>query len=247
MGLPEAGLATLLAVRRAAAHNSTPPFDPREHTMMPPDRSTKPPLDALTADLLTVVRRHDPAWTGSNDSDPGVTLLEIGAWIVDWFHLTGDSGAAQRVSGSAHRPDPYRNFKFRVTLDGAVASGVSRISALRRTVEIVEYRDGNEPDVVRRLPGRQVLQPFSLERPLGGDSAFEDWVDLLRDQTTGTAWRKKVRIEILDRAGRLFLAYDVHGCWPIAYRILPDLTESLTLLPEGWQRDRSVQPVAHSP
>jgi hypothetical protein len=30
----------------------------------------------------------------------------------------------------------------------------------------------------------------------------------------------------------------VLGCWPSAYRILPDLTESLTLLPESWQRDR---------
>ena len=38
----------------------------------------------------------------------------------------------------------------------------------------------------------------------------------------------------------VFLAYDVHGCWPSEYRVLPELSERLTLVPEGWQRDRSV-------
>jgi hypothetical protein len=87
-----------------------------------------------------------------------------------------------------------------------------------------------------------------VERPLGPDTAFEDWADLVRGGALGAvtpasgSYRKKVRIEILDHVGRLFLAYDVSGCWPIAYRVLPDLTESLTLLPEAWQRDRSLPP-----
>ena len=195
---------------------------------MTAESSAGPPLDRLASDLLAVVRRHDPTWTGTNDSDPGVTLLELGAWITEaLFHSGG-------------RPDPYRNFNFRVTWDGAVVGRVARVSALRRTSEIVEYRDGNAPDRIQRLPGRLVYQPFAVQRPLGADTRFEDWADQLRAQASGTAWRKNVRIEILDHAGRLFLAYDVHGCWPAAYRILPDLTESLTLVPESWQRDRSV-------
>jgi phage tail-like protein len=206
--------------------------------MTPPDPSTSTPLDTLTGDLLAVVRRHDPAWTGSNDSDPGMTLLEIGAWIASRLDAT--------VSGTAARSDPYRNFNFRVKWDGTVVVGVSRISALRRTTDIVEHRDGSAPQTVQRLPGRHVCQPFTLERPLGADTAFEDWADRLREPTAGAVWRKNVRIEILDHAGRLYLAYDVHNCWPAAYRILPHLTESLTLVPESWQRDRGVQPIAAS-
>ena len=202
------------------------------------------PLHSLTADLLAVVRRHEPAWTGSNDSDPGVTLLEIGAWIGDRLFSSGGISVPQVVSGTAARPDPYRDFKFRVTWDGGVVAGVTRIPALRRTADIVEHRDGSAPHLVHRVPGRQVCEPFTLERSLGADTRFEDWSDQLRGQTAGTAWRKNVRIEIMDHAGRLFLAYDVLGCWPTAYRILPDLTEALTLVPEGWQRDRSVQPFA---
>jgi phage tail-like protein len=200
------------------------------------------PSDTIAGDLLAVVRRHDPAWTGSNASDPGVTLLEIGGWIAERIGAAGGVGVSETVLGTAARRDPYRDFNFRVKWDGVVVAGITRISALRRTADIVEYRDGSEPQAVQRVPGRQVCQPFTLERPLGADTAFEDWIDQLRQPTAGTGLRKGVRIEILDHAGRLFLAYDVLRCWPAAYRILPDLTESLTLVPEDWHRDRSVSP-----
>jgi phage tail-like protein len=200
-------------------------------------------MDPLTGDLLALIRRHDPAWTGSNESDPGVTMLEIGAWISDRLGSSRGISASEAAWWTAARSDPYRDFNFRVKWDGVVIGGVTRISALRRTAKIVEHRDGSAPDVVQRVPGPVVCEPFSLERPLGADTSFEDWADQLR-QKAGDTWRKNVRIEILDPAGRLFLAYDVLGCWPAGYRILPDLTESLTLVPESWERDRTVQPVA---
>ena len=200
--------------------------------MNAPDPRTRPALDALTGDLAALVRRHDPEWTGFNSPDPGMTLLEVGAWL------------AERLGVTAGRYDPYPSFKFRVKWDRRVVAGVSRVSALRRTAEIVEHREGGAPDVVLRTPGRVVYSPFVLERPLGEDTAFEDWADLVGDGATGAApstpgsHRKDLRLEILDHRGQLFLAYDVHGCWPAGYRVLPDLTESLTLVPERWHRDR---------
>ena len=168
----------------------------------------------------------NPAWTDVNASDPGRTLLETGVWL------------AERLGGESARRDPYRDFNFRVKLDGVALAGVTRISALRRTAEILEYREGGDPQAAQRMPGRHVFHPFALERPLGADTTLEDWADQLRDGAGGAALRKDVRIEILDQAGRLFLAYDVARCWPSAYRVLPDLTESLTLVPEEWHRDR---------
>ena len=200
-------------------------------------------LETLTRDLLAVVRRHDPTWTGANDPDPGVTLLELAAWLGERHDAVQGIGGWQTVVATVARRDPYRDFNFRVTWSGTVVAGVTRVSALRRTAEIAEYRDGASPQVIQRLPGRHTCEPFTLERPLGADAAFEDWADQLRQPAVGVGLRRNVRIEILDQAGRLYLAYDVIGCWPAAYQVLPGLTERLTLVPEMWQRDRTVQPV----
>ena len=198
---------------------------------MKPDTGRTASLDAVTGDLVKVIRRHDPEWTDANRSDPGVMLLEVQAWIAEQlYYKKANSG----------RTDPYRNFKFRVKWEGSTVA-VTRVSALRRTVEITEFRDGNDPSSVRRLPGRVVYEPITVERALDGDRSFEDWANLVGSTAPGLPnYRKEIRIEVLDKQDRVFLAYDVYGSWPSEYRVLPELSESLTLVPEGWQRDRSV-------
>ena len=196
---------------------------------MKPDTGRTASLDTVTGDLVKVIRRHDPEWTDVNQSDPGVMLLEVQAWISEQLYF------------SKNRTDPYRNFKFRVTWEGRTVASVTRVSALRRTVEIAEFRDGSDPGSVRRLPGRVVYEPITLERALDGDGSFEDWANQVGGPAPGLPnYRKEIRIEVLDKQDRVFVAYDVHGCWPSEYRVLPELSESLTLVPEGWQRDRSV-------
>lgn len=199
---------------------------------MNPDTGRTASLDAVTGDLVKVIRRHDPEWTDANQSDPGVMLLEVQAWIAEqlYLHKKANSG----------RTDPYRNFKFRVKWDGSTVAAVTRVSALRRTVEITEFRDGNDPSSVRRLPGRVVYEPITLERTLDGDRSFEDWANLVGTAPGLPNYGKEIRIEVLDKQDQVFLAYDVYRCWPSEYRVLPELSESLTLVPEGWQRDRSV-------
>lgn len=200
-------------------------------TKADPRRSTS--LDALSGELVKVIRRHDPEWTGTNDSDPGLTLLEVGAWLAQRLD------AYRKASG---RPDPYRNFKFRVKWDGVPVTGITRVSALRRTTEIIEHREGGDPGPVRRIPGRVVYEPITLERPLGADTGFEDWMAQPGGTASGSPapYRKSVRIEVVDPGERVLLAYDVPGCWPSEYRALPDLVERLTLVPDGWQRDKTV-------
>jgi tail tube protein gp19 len=46
---------------------------------------------------------------------------------------------------NAHRIDPYKNFKFRVKWDGRLVAGVSKISGLKRTTEVIEHREGGDP------------------------------------------------------------------------------------------------------
>jgi phage tail-like protein len=218
-------------------------------------------LSALTIEVASVVRRHDPGWTGSNSSDPGVMLVELQAWVADRLGTYQDLIAEESALGTARpdrtvpgRTDPYRNFKFRVKWDGAYIAGITRITALRRTAQIVEYRDGAEPNVVRLIPGRMEYEPLTLERGVTNDTAFEDWANQVRAAAVGggpevtVSHRKNIRIELLSDAGQPVIAYDVYRCWPSAYQPLPDLeagksarlVESLTLVHEGWERDSAV-------
>jgi phage tail-like protein len=231
-------------------------------------RPDSPPnLTALAAELRTLVRRHDPSWTGSSDPDPGITLLELQAWIADVMSAYQDriaaeselvtaqrgSGAVSTFRGNTHRFDPYKNFKFRVKFDGTSIPGVVRVSPLGWKADITEYRDGGDPNTVHHLPGRIHYEAITLEREITRDMAFEHWADQVRQLSpgagqTGASYRKNIRVEVLDAAGRVVLAYDAYQCWPSGYRVLlgPDaggrgsLTEELTLSCEGWQRDAGV-------
>jgi phage tail-like protein len=224
-------------------------------------------FDALTTDVLAAVRRHDPDWIGTNSNDPGVMLAELLAWVGDRLSAYQDRIAGEATLEGAHagllepfvglssRVDPYRNFRFRVTLDGVVVPGITRISALRRSAQVLEHRDGADPDTVQRLPGRMEYDPITLERGVTRDTTFEDWANQIRQLSAGggqgtaaAAYRKNIRIEVLNQAGQPVIAYDVYRCWPASYRPLPDLEagesarliEAITLVHDGWVRDLTV-------
>ena len=52
------------------------------------------------------------------------------------------------------RFDPYKNFKFRIKWDGKYIAGLSKMSALKRTTEVIKHREGGDPNTSRKSPGR---------------------------------------------------------------------------------------------
>src|ERR1700751_1958236 len=75
------------------------------------------------------------------------------------------------------RFDPYKNFKFRVKWDGRYIAGVSGISALRRTTEVIEHREGGDPSTSRKSPGTTKYDAMSLQRCVTHDTEFEQWAN----------------------------------------------------------------------
>ena len=75
------------------------------------------------------------------------------------------------------RFDPYKNFKFRVKWDGHYVAGISRISGLRRTTEVVEHREGGDPSTSRKSPGRNKFDAITLDRGVTHDLEFEKWAN----------------------------------------------------------------------
>ena len=157
------------------------------------------------------------------------------------------------------RLDPYKNFKFRVKWDGHTIAGVSRISALRQSTEVIEHREGGDPSTSRKSPGRTRYEPITLERGATHDPAFEQWASQVWTQGAGADaeaspkdFRKDIVIEIHDEAGQLVVAYKVLRCWVSEFQALPDLDandgcmvlQHIKLENEGWARDTStVEPV----
>jgi phage tail-like protein len=153
------------------------------------------------------------------------------------------------------RFDPYKDFKFRVKWDGQYVAGVSRISALRRTTEVVEYREGGDPSVSRKSPGLTQFDAITLERGVTQDTAFEAWANKVwklgvapGSESALADFRKDVIVEFFNEAGQLVLRYNVHRAWVSEYVALPDLDaqtsgvaiQSITLVHEGWERDTSI-------
>jgi phage tail-like protein len=156
---------------------------------------------------------------------------------------------------NASRFDPYKNFKFRVKWDGKYVAGVSKCSALKRTTEVVEHREGGDPSTSRKSPGRSKFEAITLERGVTHDVEFEQWANKVWNFGSGLGaevslkdFRKDILIEVYNEAGQLALAYKVFRCWVSEYQSLPDLDananavaiQHIKLENEGIERDYEV-------
>jgi phage tail-like protein len=156
---------------------------------------------------------------------------------------------------NAQRFDPYKNFKFRVKWDGKYVAGVSKVSALKRTTEVVKHRDGGDPSSSRKSPGRTEFEAITLERGVTHDKEFEQWANKVWNFGAGLGsesslkdFRKDVIIEVYNEGGQLALAYKVFRAWVSEFQALPDLDananaiaiQHLKLENEGWVRDAEI-------
>ncbi|MBS1144026.1 MAG: phage tail protein [Proteobacteria bacterium] len=156
---------------------------------------------------------------------------------------------------NAQRFDPYKNFKFRVKWDGRYVAGISKVSSLKRSTEVVEHREGGDPSTGRKSPGRTKFEAITLERGVTHDTNFEQWANKVWNLGSGLGsevslkdFRKDLIIEVYNEAGQLALAYKVFRCWVSEYQALPDLDananavaiQHIKLENEGWERDYEV-------
>jgi phage tail-like protein len=158
-----------------------------------------------------------------------------------------------QFSVNSHRFDPYKNMKFRVKWDGRYVAGISKVSALKRTTEVVSHREGGDPSTSRNSPSTWKFEAITLDRGLTHDPEFEKWANLIYT-TQGDAaislknFRKDITIELLNEQGKVAKAYKVFRCWVSEYQAMPELDanahaiaiEHMVIQNEGWERDLDV-------
>jgi phage tail-like protein len=156
---------------------------------------------------------------------------------------------------NTQRLDPYKNFKFRLKWDGIYVAGISKMSPLKRTTEVIRFREGGDPSTSHKSPGRTEYEAITLERGLTFDTAFEQWAAkvwnfgaALGSEVSLADFRKDITLEVYNEAGQLVFGYKIFRCWVSEYQALPELDanrpaiaiQAIVLENEGWERDVSV-------
>jgi phage tail-like protein len=159
------------------------------------------------------------------------------------------------------RIDPYKNFKFLVFFEGRQdpVAAVSKISALKRTTEVVSHRDGGDLSTPRHSPGASKFEAITMERGVTHDRDFEEWANLVYS-TEGDAavslknYKRNLMIKVNNLQGVPVRAYKVYRCWVSEYTALPEvdananaiMMESIVIQNEGWERDTDVREQAET-
>jgi phage tail-like protein len=162
------------------------------------------------------------------------------------------------------RFDPYKNFKFRVKLgeNPAYVAGVSKISALKRTTELVEHREGGDPSSSHKSPGRTKYEAITMERGVTHDPEFEAWANQVWNFANAQAaaeqrqqevslknFRRNLTIDLFNEAGQKVLSYKVYRAWVSEFTAQADLDananavliQSIKVEHEGFERDLAVR------
>lgn len=162
--------------------------------------------------------------------------------------------AAPMFPTNVHRFDPYRTFKFQILMAGQPVAGLSKMGALKKTTEVVDWRVGGDPSHVRKLPGGTKYEEITLEQGVTHDPVFEDWANLVNNIDGDAAvsllgFRRDLILNVLNLQGQVAFSYQILRAWVSAFQALPDFDansmntigiQTITIQNEGWKRDPAV-------
>ena len=136
---------------------------------------------------------------------------------------------------------PYRNFRVRLEIDGLDAGSFSDVSGFDATIDVVEYRAGDDPAITpTKLPGLIKYGNITLKWGSSETMVLYDW---LIDITEGTIEKKTVTLTALDDEGSPAASWRCINAWPVKYTA-PDFNgtssevaiETIELAHEGLTR-----------
>lgn len=159
--------------------------------------------------------------------------------------------AAPLFSVNPQRYDPYRTFKFQILIGGVVVAGLSKMTALKKTTEVVEWRYAGDNSQMRKVPGGTSYEPISLEAGLTHDPTFMLMANRVNNFDGDGAmslagFRTDLIINVLNLQGQIALSYQVRKAWVSEFQALPDLDansmnavgiQMIKLEHEGWSQN----------
>lgn len=138
------------------------------------------------------------------------------------------------------RNDPLRNFRFRLEIGGINQAHFSEVSGFDISTDAIDYREGDDPTHVRKLPGLNKFGNVTLKRGITDSMDLYNWY---KDVVAGKIKRQTVAIVVLDEEGKDKARFQITEAWPNKYDPM-DLTakgndvsiETMELVNEGVER-----------
>ncbi len=139
----------------------------------------------------------------------------------------------------AERKDPIRNFRYKVSV-GGVEAGFSEVTGFDVSIDVIEYREGDDPTTPFKLPGLSKYSNITLKNGITDSMELYNWI---KDCVEGKIERKVVTIMALGEDGGTLATWEIVESWPVKYTG-PDFNatgsevaiESMELCHEGLRR-----------
>ena len=109
------------------------------------------------------------------------------------------------------RVDPFRGFNFLVEMDGITQASFQECSGLDASSDPVDYREGGDPNHVRKLTGLNKYSPITLKRGITASDELWQWRQTVID---GKTVRKNGSIVLKNEAGDEVLRWNFFNAWP---------------------------------
>src|SRR3954452_180721 len=115
------------------------------------------------------------------------------------------------------RSDPLRNFRFKLTIDDINVASFSEVTIADTTTDAIDYREGDEPTHVRKLPDLNKYGNITLKKGVTSSLDLFNWHNqALTNQIKSL--RRKVQIDVWgeddDQPKATFV---VREAWPVKY------------------------------
>lgn len=130
--------------------------------------------------------------------------------------------------------DVFRGYKFSVEYQGFTRAGFQKVTGLKSSVEVVEYREGNMPDRMEKFAGMMSYDAITLERGISVDEDFNNWMKKVCDVVNGAgnttvssgaqspdfgdnSYRQNIVIKLHDKTGKPVKQYTLLKAFPSEY------------------------------
>ncbi len=146
-----------------------------------------------------------------------------------------------QASTQAPWQDPYRNYNFKLEIGSATVGHFVECSNVGGRITVIQYCEGGDHPVVRKIPGRVEHADITLRYGLTASLDLWNWFQGVCD---GNCERKNVSNVLLDSSGsKEVTRWNLYQAWPMEWNGAPldargkDVAvESITLTFEKMQR-----------